>query len=282
MDNRTNTIAGWTLAACGLALGLSIVGGMAFHSERPEKMGYAIEGVEEAGGGGEAAAVPIATLLPTADVAKGAEVFKKCAACHTVNQGGANGIGPNLYATLGEPIGQGKGGFAFSDALKGVGGNWDFDKMNAWLTSPRKFAPGTKMTFAGLGNAQDRANVIAYLNSQGSNLPLPAAPVAAADAHGAVAANASVFQWKLVAGLAVTAGLAMGVLSSCGDKAKEEPTTTTSTTTTTRSFNNDWVTNFLGCSNNFFWIIWQCAFRTGHARHARTNHGLFGRHLIAH
>ncbi len=148
MDNRTNTIAGWTLAACGLALGLSIVGGMAFHSERPEKMGYAIEGVEEAGGGGEAAAVPIATLLPTADVAKGAEVFKKCAACHTVNQGGANGIGPNLYATLGEPIGQGKGGFAFSDALKGVGGNWDFDKMNAWLTSPRKFAPGTKMTFA--------------------------------------------------------------------------------------------------------------------------------------
>lgn len=180
MDNRTNTIAGWTLAACGLALGLSIVGGMAFHSERPEKMGYAIEGVEEAGGGGEAAAVPIATLLPTADVAKGAEVFKKCAACHTVNQGGANGIGPNLYATLGEPIGQGKGGFAFSDALKGVGGNWDFDKMNAWLTSPRKFAPGTKMTFAGLGNAQDRANVIAYLNSQGSNLPLPAAPAAGA------------------------------------------------------------------------------------------------------
>ena len=180
MDNRTNTIAGWTLAACGLALGLSIVGGMAFHSERPEKMGYAIEGVEEEGAGGAAAEVPIATLLPTADVAKGAEVFKKCAACHTVTQGGANGIGPNLYGTLGEGIGQGKGGFAFSDALKGVGGNWDFDKMNAWLTSPRKFAPGTKMTFAGLGNAQDRANVIAYLNSQGSNLPLPAAPAAGA------------------------------------------------------------------------------------------------------
>ncbi|AIT06725.1 cytochrome C [Sphingomonas taxi] len=183
MDNRTNTIAGWTLAACGIALGLSIVGGMAFHSERPEKPGYAIEGVEaEGGAGGAAAEVPIATLLPTADVAKGAEVFKKCAACHTVTQGGANGIGPNLYGTLGEGIGQGKGGFAFSDALKGVGGNWDFDKMNAWLTSPRKFAPGTKMTFAGLGNPQDRANVIAYLNSQGSNLPLPAAPAAGAAA----------------------------------------------------------------------------------------------------
>ena len=176
MDERTNTIAGWTLAACGAALGFSIVGGLIFHGERPEKMGYAIEGVEEAGAGGEAAAVPIASLLPTADAAKGAEVFKKCAACHTINQGGANGVGPNLYGTVGEAIAQGKAGFAFSEALKGVGGTWDFDKLNAWLTSPRKFANGTKMTFAGLGNAQDRANVILYLNQQGSNLPLPAAP----------------------------------------------------------------------------------------------------------
>ena len=179
MDGRNNTIAGWVLAACGAALGLSIAGGMIFHGGRPDKMGYAIEGVEEGGGTSGAAEVAIASLLPGADPAKGAEVFKKCAACHTVNQGGANGIGPNLYGTLGEPVGQGKGGFAFSDALKGVGGNWDFDKMNAWLTSPRKFAAGTKMTFAGLGNPQDRANVIAYLNQQGSNLPLPAASATA-------------------------------------------------------------------------------------------------------
>jgi cytochrome c len=182
MDDRTNTIAGWVLAGCGAALGLSIVGGMLFHGERPEKMGYAIEGVVEEGAGGGAPDVAIASLLPTADAAKGAEVFKKCAACHTINQGGANGIGPNLYGTMGEGIGQGKGGFAFTDALKGVGGTWDFDKMNAWLTSPRKFAAGTKMTFAGLGNAQDRANVILYLNQQGSNLPLPAAPAAGAPA----------------------------------------------------------------------------------------------------
>jgi cytochrome c len=192
MDDRNNTIAGWVLAAAGAALGLSIVGGMVFHGERPEKMGFPIEGVEEAGGGG-AAEVPIASLLGSADPAKGAEVFKKCAACHTINQGGANGIGPNLYATLGEPIGQGKGGFAFSDALKSVGGNWDFDKMNAWLTSPRKFANGTKMTFAGLGNPQDRANIIAYINQQGSNLPLPAAPApgAAAPAAGGEAATSN-------------------------------------------------------------------------------------------
>jgi cytochrome c len=197
MDNRTNTIAGWVLAGLGAALGLSIVGHGVFVGERPEKMGYPIEGVEEAGGaGGAAAAEPIALRLQTADAVKGAEVFKKCAACHTVNQGGANGIGPNLWATIGEAIAQGKGGFAFSDALKSKGGNWTFDAMDAWLESPRKYAAGTKMTFAGLSNPQDRANVILYLNSQGSNLPLPAAPTAGAapaeEANGnnAAAANA--------------------------------------------------------------------------------------------
>lgn len=195
MDNKTNTIAGWTLAACGAALGLSIVGGMVFHGERPEKMGYAIEGVEAEGGAGAAeVAVPIAALLGTADAAKGAEVFKKCAACHSITQGGANGVGPNLWGTVGEAIAQGKGGYPFTDALKSVGGNWDFDKLNAWLTSPRKFANGTKMTFAGLGNAKDRADVILYLNQQGSNLPLPAAPAAGAavPANGVAGTPASV------------------------------------------------------------------------------------------
>ncbi|MEG3164605.1 cytochrome c family protein [Sphingomonas sp. PB2P19] len=216
MDNRTNTIAGWVLAGCGAALGLSIVGGMVFHGERPEKMGYAIEGVVEDGAAGAAPEVAIASLLPTADPAKGAEVFKKCAACHSVNQGGANGIGPNLYATLGEGIAQGKAGYPFSDALKAVGGNWDFDKMNAWLTSPRKFAPGTKMTFAGLGNAQDRANVIAYLNAQGSNLPLPAAgaaPAAAAQPATADAAEAAATNGSDTADLANTGTAASGAPS---------------------------------------------------------------------
>jgi cytochrome c len=193
MDNRSNTIAGWVLAGCVAALGLTIASSMAFHGERPEKQGYVIEGVEVEGGAGAEAEQPIAALLATADVAKGAEVFKKCAACHTINQGGANGIGPNLYATLGEAIAQGKGGYAFSEALKAKGGTWTFDAMSEWLKSPRKFADGTKMTFAGLGNAQDRANVIAYLNSQGSNLPLPAVPAAGtevkADAEAGGAGN---------------------------------------------------------------------------------------------
>ena len=182
MDNKTNTIAGWVLAGCVCALGLSIASGMAFHSGRPEKMGYPIEGVEEGAAGGGAAEAPIAARLATADVAKGQASFAKCAACHTITQGGANGVGPNLWATMGEAIAQGKAGFAFSEALKSKGGTWTFDAMDQWLKSPRKFADGTKMTFAGLGNAEERANVIAYLNSQGSNLPLPAAPAAGAEA----------------------------------------------------------------------------------------------------
>ena len=180
MDDKFNTIAGWTLAAFGTALGLSIAGGMMFHGHEPAKEGYPVEAAAESGGGAAEADVPIATLLASADPAKGADVFKKCAACHTITQGGPNGIGPNLYATVGEAIAEGKAGFVLSGALKAVGGSWDFDKLNAWLKSPRKFADGTKMTFAGLSNAQDRANVILYMNQQGSNLPLPAPPAAGA------------------------------------------------------------------------------------------------------
>jgi cytochrome c len=211
MDDRTNTIAGWVLAGCTTALAASIGAGMYFHEERPEKMGYAIEGVEEEGAAGAAAAVDIATLLPAADAAKGAEVFKKCAACHTINSGGANGIGPNLFGTMGEEIGHGKAGFAFSSALAGMGGNWDFQKMDAWLTSPRKFAPGTKMTFAGLGNAQDRANLLVYLNSQGSNMPLPAA---AAPAAPETAAEGNVEAGGNTADIANTATPAAGAPSA--------------------------------------------------------------------
>jgi cytochrome c len=185
MDNRNNTIAGWVLFAGICALGLTIGSGMLFASHNPEKPGFPIEDAE-AGGGAAAAAVPLPNLLAAADPAKGETVFAKCAACHTVNSGGANGIGPNLFGTLGEEIGHGKHGFAFSTALAGIGGSWDFEKMDKWLTSPRKFAPGTKMSFAGLSSPEDRANLLVYLNAQGSNLPLPA-PVAAPAADAAAA-----------------------------------------------------------------------------------------------
>jgi cytochrome c len=103
-------------------------------------------------------------------------------ACHNADKGGPNQLGPNLWNVVGEPIGQGKG-FAFSDALSKKGGTWNWDNLSQWLTSPRTFAPGTKMTFAGLGDPQDRANVIAFLNSHSdAPKPLPTAPAAAAPA----------------------------------------------------------------------------------------------------
>ena len=189
MGDRFNTAAGWVLFGGIIALGGAIVSSKYFHEERPEKMGYAIEGVEAEGAGAESGP-SLNSLLAAADVAAGEKVFAKCAACHTATQGGANGIGPNLYATVGEAIGQGKGGFAFSDALKSKGGSWTFEALDHWLKSPREFAPGTKMTFAGLGNPADRANLIAWLNTQGSNLPLPAADAAPAAEGEATADNA--------------------------------------------------------------------------------------------
>jgi cytochrome c len=182
MDDRFNTIAGWVLFAGIVALGGSIVAGETFHSERPEEMGYPIEGVVEEGEGAAEAERPIAFYLASADAAAGEQVFKKCTACHNADKGGANALGPNLYGVLGAPIGKGHG-FAFSPALSGVGGTWNFENMSAWLASPKKFAPGTKMTFAGLSNPQDRANVIAFLNAHSdSPQPLPAAPAVTAAA----------------------------------------------------------------------------------------------------
>lgn len=185
MQDRKNTIAGWVLGAGIVALGASLVTGEVFKGERPEEMGYPIEGVEVEGEG-EEAEQPIAFFLASADVAQGEQQFKKCAACHTINQGGANGLGPNLWGTLGKPI-AGHAGFAYSDALKSKGGTWTWDTMSEWIKSPRNFAPGTKMTFAGISNPEDRADLLVYLNAQGSNLPLPPPP--AADTPAEVAAE---------------------------------------------------------------------------------------------
>ena len=191
MEDRNNTIAGWALFSGIVALGLGSLSAhhfLADKPERPEKMGYEIEGVvssEGDAGGGEA---PIEARLAQGGAAKGEATFKKCQSCHTINQGGASGIGPNLYGVVGEAIASGRGGYAFSDDLKAKGGKWDFATLDQWLKNPKGFAAGTKMSFAGLADGQERANVILYLNAQGSNLPLPAAP--AADAAPADAAPA--------------------------------------------------------------------------------------------
>ena len=203
MQDHKNTIAGWVLFAGIIALGASIVSGEIFHSGRPEKMGYPIEGVVL---DGEAAAADKPMDFSVADAAKGEQVFKKCAACHNADPGGANALGPALHGAMGGPIAA-KPGFAYSDALKGVGGQWSWDNMSAWLANPKKFAPGNKMTFAGLSNPEERANVIAFLNSRsGSPLPVPAAPAAAAPAEGAAPGAAATAAEKAAAETAVGAG----------------------------------------------------------------------------
>ena len=183
MNDRFNTIAGWTLFGGIVALGLSTISShyfMADKHEAPEKAGYAVVGATD-GAGAAAVVEPIANRLAKADAAKGEAIFAKCKACHSADQGAPNAIGPNLWAIVGDAIGQGRGGFAFSDSLKAKGGKWDFASLDTWLTNPKAFADGTKMSFAGLPNPDDRANVILYLNTKGSNVPLPA-PVAAAAA----------------------------------------------------------------------------------------------------
>ena len=181
MDDRKNTTTGWLLFAGIIALGGWTFSGLAFPNHEVEKGGYPLPGGEEGAEGG-AAEKPVEFYLASADPVKGEAVFKKCAACHVAVAGGANGIGPNLYGVVGGAIGKHAPGFAYSAALSGIGGTWDWKSLDHWLASPRAMAPGTKMTFAGLGNPQDRADVIAYLNKQGSNLPLPAAPAEAAPA----------------------------------------------------------------------------------------------------
>lgn len=195
-----NTAAGWVLFAAGLGLGLSILSGKFFHGdkpERPEKLGYVIEGVvEETAGPAEMSIAEALNKLPQAElVAAGEKLFSKCKGCHTVNAGGANGSGPNLHGTMGKAVAS-HPGFAYSAELKAHGGSWDWDTMDAWLKNPKSYVPGTKMSFAGLPKVEERAAIAAYLNAQGSNAPLPAftaaAPAEGAPADGEAAAAGAV------------------------------------------------------------------------------------------
>lgn len=173
-----NKIIGAVLASMIVAMVSGIIAGNLVKPIVPAKPAYVVAGSEAPAAGEQAAAAPagpeaIAPLLAKADPAAGKDQAKKCTVCHTFDKGGANRIGPNLWNVIGEPIAEGRNGYQFSPALSAhKGQKWTVDDLNAWLYNPQGFAKGTKMTFAGLPKAQDRADIVAYLNTL-SDTPQP-------------------------------------------------------------------------------------------------------------
>ena len=179
MSMEWNKIFGAVLLAGLIAMLAGFISEVLVHPKTPEKAAYVIAVPEGKGGdtkgGGGAPAGPgeIAPLLAKADPAAGQTAAKACAACHSFDKGAASKVGPNLYGIVGAKHGHLEG-FAYSDAIKSHPGNWDYAELNHFLYDPKGYAPGTKMTFAGVKKDQDRANIIAYLRSLSDNpAPLP-------------------------------------------------------------------------------------------------------------
>lgn len=187
-----NMAAGAFLGTVFVVMSVSLVSESLFHAEAPEQEGFVIEVAEaETGdGGGAPQATPIANLLQTADAAAGEASFAKCQACHTVDEGGANRVGPNLWGVVNRPIASHEG-FSYSAAMTefSEGGEvvWDYEHLAGFLAAPRSYIQGTAMSFAGLTREDELANVIAYLrelSSEPAPLPEPV-EVAEAPAEGA-------------------------------------------------------------------------------------------------
>lgn len=178
-----NKIAMAFLGTVFILFSLSILSESIFHSEVPEQAGYEIAAAEgDTAHGGAAADAgpaydPIAPLLASADVGAGEKVFKKCASCHTWEQGGANKVGPNLWNLVGRPIGSAIGDFKYSAAIQEFGADgktWTYEELNAFLYKPKAHIKGTAMGFAGLKKTQDRANLVGWLRTHSdSPQPLP-------------------------------------------------------------------------------------------------------------
>jgi cytochrome c len=186
MNSYVNMGVGALLGTVFVLMSVSIASEGIFHSENPEKEGFAIvaeEGTSEAGGGAEAEVeVDIKPLLAGADATAGATVFKKCASCHTADKGGANKVGPNLFGIVDRPIASHEG-FSYSAGMKTfaeANKTWTYDHLSFFIEAPKKHVPGTAMGFAGIKKPDERANLIAWMREQAdSPAPLPEASAAA-------------------------------------------------------------------------------------------------------
>lgn len=181
MDSfKFNQISMAVLSVIFVIFGTSLLSEGFFHNEKPAQAGYEIEVAEKTTNASTDAAPAkayedIAPLLASADLGAGEKVFKKCAACHTVEEGGKKKVGPNLYNIVNKAIAA-DADFGYSSALKSYadGKTWTYDELNGFFFKPKKHVKGTAMGFAGLKKTKDRANLIGWLRTKaGTPAALP-------------------------------------------------------------------------------------------------------------
>jgi cytochrome c len=182
MDSfEVNKILGAVLASLTFVVALSIFAEQLYKPKKPAQPGFtvAIQDTAPTGGAQTAVtpqAVDIAAVMAQADASRGQAAFRQCASCHTVDKGGRNGAGPNLWNTVGETKGHAQG-FNYSAPMRqrqGAGERWDYEQLYRFLENPRGYMPGTTMSFAGVRRSGERADIIAYLRALADTpKPLP-------------------------------------------------------------------------------------------------------------
>ena len=174
MDSfELNKIIAAILMVALLVIGLGKIADSVFHVEKPKNPGYQIEIASQITSGTTQTAevvekIDIIAVMALGDVASGEKIFKKCAACHSINKGGKNKIGPALYNVVGRAVG-GLDDYKYSKALASYGKEWSFEELNGFLKKPASYLKGTKMSYAGLRKEKDRASIIKYLNQRSDN-----------------------------------------------------------------------------------------------------------------
>ncbi len=172
MDSfEINKLIAAVLVTVLLIFGVNKISDIIFDIEKPSVEGYKVE-IKTNNSSSQTKKedqIDISSLLALGDPDTGKKVYKKCAACHSINQDGANKIGPKLYNVVGRTVGS-ISDYKYSKALTSYGKEWTFEELNAFLIKPAAWIKGNKMGFAGLKKDEDRASVILYLN-QNSDSP---------------------------------------------------------------------------------------------------------------
>jgi len=172
MDSfELNKIIAAVLMVALLVIGLGKLADGVFHVKKPKNPGYQVEIEKQLTSLTSPATnsiekIDIAAIMALGDVASGEKIFKKCAACHSINKGGKNKIGPALYNVVGRAVG-GVDDYKYSKTLASYSKDWTFEELNGFLTKPSSYLKGTKMSYAGLRKEKDRASIIKYLNQNG-------------------------------------------------------------------------------------------------------------------